>query len=87
MSQVKGGAAKENILRVLHQAKKHPRKLCLEVNRLLGRQVRPHIQLLQTKDGEISDSWDIAEAANEELSTFIASSSLSAQSMVSGRHL
>ena len=36
----------------------------LEVNRLLGRQVRPHIQLLQTEDGEISDSQDIAEALN-----------------------
>ena len=49
---------------VIHQAKKHPRKLWLEVNRLLGRQVRPHIQLLQTEDGEISDSQDIAEALN-----------------------
>ena len=49
---------------VIHQAKKHPRKLWLEVNRLLGRQVRPHIQLLQTKDGEISDSQDIAEVLN-----------------------
>ena len=28
----------------------------LEINRLLGRQVRPHIQLLQTEDSEISDS-------------------------------
>ena len=36
----------------------------LEVNRLLGRQVRPHIQLLQTEDGEILDSQDIAEALN-----------------------
>ena len=49
---------------VLHQAKKHPRKLWLEINRLLGRQVRPHIQLLQTEDSEISDSQDIAEALN-----------------------
>ena len=45
---------------VIHQAKKHPQKLWLEVNRLLGRHVRSHIQLLQTEDGEISDSQDIA---------------------------
>ena len=31
----------------IHQAKKHPRKLWLKVNKLLGRQVRPHIQLLK----------------------------------------
>ena len=49
---------------VIHQAKKHPRKLWLEVNRLLGRQVQPHIQLLQTEDGKISDSQDTAEALN-----------------------
>ena len=55
---------REYLESAINQAKKHPRKLWLEVNKLLGRQVRPHIQLLQTEEGEISDSQDIAEALN-----------------------